>query len=62
MTGVGGKCQRSASPSAMLDSGAMFETTSQSAGAVTASSYVAFMSGWSKHAYTRCASNVSRSE
>ena len=46
----------------MLDSGAMFDTTSQSAGAVTASSYAAFMSGWSKHAYTRCASNVSRSE
>ncbi len=44
MTGVGGKCQRSASPcplagsAAMVDSGAMFDTTSQSAGAVTDSS------------------------
>ena len=38
MTGVGGKCQRRAAPSSVLDSGAMFETTTQSAGAVTASS------------------------
>ena len=42
MTGVGGKRQRSAPPSetlpsGMVDSGAMFDTTCQSAGAVTAS-------------------------
>ena len=42
MTGVAGKCQRTASPSGSLDagsvdSGAMLDTTSHSAGAVTAS-------------------------
>ena len=43
MTGVGGNCQRAASPSpmpgaAVVDSAAMLDTTCQSAGAVTASS------------------------
>ena len=50
MTGVGGKIQRTASPAGSCESGAMLDTTCQSSGAVTPSSYVAFMSGWSKQA------------
>ncbi len=38
MSGVGGKCQRSAWPASVVDSGAMLDTTTQSAGAVTLSS------------------------
>src|SRR5436305_594663 len=56
--GVGEKCQR---PSAEA-SGALFEMTCQSAGAVTLSSNRAFRSGWSKQVYIWCASLVSNCE
>jgi hypothetical protein len=62
ITGDGGKCQRRASPAgAPVTSGAMLEITCQPSGAVTVNSKLAFRSGWSKQAYTRWASNVSRS-
>ncbi len=42
--------------------GVVFETTTQSSGACTVKVKVAFRSGWSKHAYTRCASFDSNCE
>ena len=38
----------------------VFDATVQSAGAVTSSATVPLMSGWSKHANTRCASLLSK--